>query len=309
MDLLEVGPRFATYRHELARLAVFDSLPAVTPAGSCTRPSWLTCSPAPATSSPGSRTTPTSPVTPRRCSTHAVLAAEQATRLGAHREAAAQLDRAVAHLDAAGPGPGGRGPRSRRRAVPDHGPARRRAGASTRAVDLLRTGDEPTGLAVALAHHARILWLMARGEESGAAVDEAVDIVTRHPGSAGEVQVLAHRRRVVHARPRDPTSARDRRASDRAGSRTRGRRRADARAERRRVGQLVRGPRRGRAAAGRVPATRPGASTTTSGSRGALVNLGSGAGEIRRYDVARRWLEENRSSAAPATSTTVGTTP
>ena len=126
--------------------------------------------------------------------------------------------------------------------------------ASTEALTLLRSGVESADLAVGLAHHARILWLMARGEESrGGRRRVGRD---RHPppgllrGGTGP----GHRSRVVHARPRDPAVARHRSASDRTGPRTRGRRRVDARPERRRFGQLVHRPGRGRAPPGGVPA-------------------------------------------------------
>ena len=126
------------------------------------------------------------------------------------------------------------------------------------------------------------------------------------PGSPGEVLVLGDRQRAVHARPRDPGRARDRTPGDRP--------RPGARRPRR--------PWCGRSTRSGAPAgsTGPGrgaepllvesleiAAPAAGRPRrrlGAMVNLGSGAGEVRRYDVARRWLEEGRASAPRATSTT-----
>ncbi len=292
VGLLEVGSRFATYRHELARLAVFDSLPAVrrrqlhgaVVAHLLTRPGHLESRIAHHADLAGDSAT---------VLTQAVLAADQAARLGAHREAAAQMDRALAHLDAAGPQQAAEVLGHAAELFLATGRLDDSLAASTEALTLLRSGVESADLAVGLAHHARILWLMARGEESGAAVDESVEIVTRHPGSSGEVQVLGTAAALYMLAREIPRSlATGRRAIALA------RERGDAAGLTRALNAV------GSASWFTVPDEAEPLlveSLQTArrlhddvGVAAALVNLGSGAGEIRRYDVARRWLEESR---------------
>ncbi len=295
VDLLEVGPRFATYRHELARMAVLDSLPAVrrqqlhaaVVAHLLTRPGHLESRIAHHADLAGDSAT---------VLTHAVLAADQAARMGAHREAAAQMDRALAHLDAAEPGVAARILDRAAQLFQPTGRLEDALDASGRAVELLRTEDQAE-LASVLATHARVLWVVARGEESRAAIDEAVEIVTSLPGSAGEVHVLATAA-ALYMLAREIPRAFDTGRRAIALARERG----DA------VGLMRALNAVGAASWFAVPDEAEPLLVESLeiarrlhddvGVAHALVNLGSGAGEIRRYDVARRWLEENREFSA-----------
>ncbi len=136
-------------------------------------------------------------------------------------------------------------------------------------------------------------------------MDEALRLVSDRPGAPGEVIVLGTASALSMLAREIP-----------AALETGHRAMALARERGDRVG-LVRalnavgsaswfdGPGRGRAAARRVDGVRRAGCRTTSASARPTVNLGSGAGEVRRYEVARRWLEEASSLLRPsATSTT-----
>ena len=294
-DLLEIGTRFATYRHELARNAVLDNLPAVrrqqlhaaVVAHLLTRSGHHESRIAHHADLAGDSAT---------ALTAALTASEQAARLGSHREAAAQMDRALAHLD----------PADAERAATVLGRAsyvfqatgrlEEAEQASLQAVTICRE-HHLEDLAAQLATYARILWILARGDESRAAVDEAVQLVTDTPGSAGEVQVLGTASALYMLAREIPRSLETghraielaRELGDRPG--------------------LMRALNAVGAASWFVAPDEAEPLLVESmetarrlhddfGVASALVNLGSGAGEVRRYDVARRWLEEAREFCA-----------
>ena len=294
-DLLEIGPRVATYRHELARTAVLDSLPAVRQqqlhaavvAHLLTRSGHHESRIAHHADLAGDSV---------RALAYAVTAADQAARLGSHHEAAAQMDRALAHIDAAEP--------DRAAAVlgraaylyQSTGRMEAALSASERAVAVCREHDLDD-LAPQLAIRARVLWLQARGEETRAAVDEAVRLVNERPGMAGEVKVLATASSLYML------------AREISRSLETGRRAIALARERGDTEGLVRALNAVGAASWFVVPDEAEPLLVESfetarrtqddvGVALALVNLGSGAGEIRRYDVAHRWLVEARDHCA-----------
>ena len=253
---------------------------------------------APGTTRRASPTTPTWPATSATVLTYAVTAAEQAALLGSHREAAAQMDRALAHLDAADPDRAAAILGRAADALPVRPAGSMTAlAASTRAVALRREQDD-VDLAVQLATLSRMLWVQARGTESRAAIDEAVELVTARPGSPGEV----HGARAPTARWRcwlARSRARWRPVAARSPWRASG--------ETRPVWCARSTP--SAPPAGSPYPTRPNHFSSSRcdaaerlrddiGVAAAMVNLGSGAGEVRRYETARRWLEEARSFCA-----------
>jgi DNA-binding CsgD family transcriptional regulator/tetratricopeptide (TPR) repeat protein len=294
-DLLEVGPRVATYRHELARNAVLDSLPAVrrqqlhaaVVAHLLTRSGHHESRIAHHADLAGDSATALA---------YAVTAADQSARLGSHHEAAAQMDRALAHIDAAEPDRAAAVLGRAAHLYQSTGRMEDALSASGRAVALCREHDLDD-LAPQLATHARVLWLLARGEDSRAAVDEAVRLVNERPGTAGEVKVLA------------TASALYMLARETTRSLETGRRAITLARERGDTDGLVRALNAVGAASwfaqpdGAEPLLVESLETAhrTQDDVGvalALVNLGSGAGEIRRYEVARRWLREAREYCA-----------
>ena len=110
--------------------------------------------------------------------------------MGSHHEAAAQMDRALTHLDVAQPGRAATVLGRAALIYQSTGRLEDALAASGRAVALRREQDD-IDLAAQLASHARVLWILARGAESRAAVDEAVRLIAERPGSTGEVHVLA----------------------------------------------------------------------------------------------------------------------
>ncbi|WP_027862832.1 AAA family ATPase [Marmoricola sp. URHB0036] len=289
-DLLEIESRVATYRHELARNAVLDSLPAVrrqqlhagVVAQLLTRSGHHEARIAHHADLAGESAT---------VLTNAVAAAEQAARLGSHREAAAQMARAVAHLDGAEPT---RAANILGRAAPilqATGRLDEALDASSRAVAISRDhhlDDLPRHLAI----HARVLWILGRAD-SRAAVDEAVELVLASPGSVGEVDVLGTASALYMLAREIPLSLETgRRAIGLARERGDGHGLvwalnavgtanwfADPEAAEPLLVESLETARR----------LRDDIATAS-----AMVNLGSGAGEVRRYRTARHWLEENR---------------
>ncbi len=164
--------------------------------------------------------------------------------------------------------------------------------AATRAVALRREQDD-IDLALQLATLSRMLWVQARGTEARAAIDEAVQLITARPGSPGEVLVLstdsslsmlareiprsleAGRRAVALARERGDSPGLFR-ALNAVGTASWFAVPDEAEpllVESMRIAERLR---------------------DDIGVAAAMVNLGSGAGEVRRYDTALRWLEEGR---------------
>jgi DNA-binding CsgD family transcriptional regulator/tetratricopeptide (TPR) repeat protein len=290
-DLLEIGSRVATFRHELARNAVLDSLPAVrrqqlhasVVAHLLTLSGHHEARIAHHADLAGDAAT---------VLTHAPIAAEQAARLGSHREAAAQMDRALTHLDAAEP--------SRAAAIlgraallyQSTGRMHDALDAAARAVEHRREQDD-VDLAVQLSTLARMLWVLARGDEARATIDEAVQLITDRPGSPGEVMVLS------------TSSSLSMLAREIPASLETGRRAVDLARERGDAPGLVRALNAVGTASWFAEPDEAEPLLVESlrtaerlrddiGIANAMVNLGSGAGEVRRYDTARRWLEEGR---------------
>ena len=289
-DLLEIGSRVATYRHELARNAVLDSLPAVrrqqlhaaVVARLLTRSGHHEARIAHHADLAGESAI---------VLTHAVAAAEQATRLGSHREAAAQMARAVAHLDAAEPA---QAADILGRAAPIFqatGRLDEALDASSRAVAISRDqqlDDLPAHLAI----HARVLWIQGRAE-SRATVDEAVQLVLAAPGSVGEVDVLGTASALYMLAREIPLSLETGgRAIDLARARGDGHGLVWALNA---VGTATWFAKPDEAEPLLVESLQTARRLRDDiGAASAMVNLGSGAGEVRRYETARHWLEENR---------------
>ena len=294
-DLLEIGSRVATYRHELARNAVLDSLPAVRrrELHAAVVRHLMTLS-----GHHEARIAHHADLAGDAATvlTYAVTAADQAALLGSHREAAAQMDRVLAHLDAADPD------RAAailgRAAMLYQSTGRVAAGldASTRAVALRREQDD-VDLAVQLATLSRMLWVQARGTEARAAIDEAVKLITSRPGSPGEVMVLSTDSSLAMLAREIPRSLETGRRAV-----TLARERGDSPALVRALNAV------GTASWFAVPdeaepllveslhiAERLRDDIAVAA---AMVNLGSGAGEVRRYERALHWLEQARSFCA-----------
>jgi DNA-binding CsgD family transcriptional regulator/tetratricopeptide (TPR) repeat protein len=293
--LLEVGPRFAAYRHELAREAVLGSLSAsrrrqlhaAVVAHLRTRPGQHDARIAHHADLAGDS---------RTVLAHAVPAAENAARMGSHREAGAQLERAVAHLDAA----------EQQEAADiltrcvDHylktGQLEAALEASDRALAILRALGDTDGRAKHLGLHSRALWAQGRSEESRAAAAEALRLGSEQPGSEGLLLALTWTS-MQHMLAREIPEALEtgERAIELAEQR--GDDRALARALNA-VGSASwfgTSPQVDRAAPLLVRSLETARrAQDDSGVSGAMINLGSGAGEVRRYELARRWLEECR---------------
>ena len=115
-------------------------------------------------------------------------AAERASKAGAHREAAAQLERAVRHLDQAGVHATERIPLlaafADQLTVIDR--QQEALVISGQVLALCRASGGPAATAIAMAHHARALWRMAHGDEAYRTMAEAtaaVDELPDHPDS------------------------------------------------------------------------------------------------------------------------------
>jgi DNA-binding CsgD family transcriptional regulator/tetratricopeptide (TPR) repeat protein len=290
-DLLEIGTRVATYRHELARNAVLDSLAAArrrelhaaVVAHLLTLSGHHEARIAHHADLAGDAAT---------VLTYAVIAADQAARMGSHHEAAAQMDRAIAHLDVAEPD---RAAGILGRAAllyQSTGRMEEALDAAHQAVRLRREQDD-VDLAVQLATLSRMLWVLARGEEARAAIDEAVQLITERPGSPGEVMVLSTDSSLSMLAREIPRSLET------------GRRAVALARERSDSAALVRALNAvGTASWFAVPDEAEPLlveSLRTAerlrddiGVAAAMINLGSGAGEVRRYNTALRWLEEGR---------------
>lgn len=107
---------------------------------------------------------------------HAPAAAEEAARLGSHREAVAQYERAVRHLSADAPERAG----LLDRLAEELGVVDRWADATDVALEALALHEDradPVGSARSLRLLGRAHWRMARGPESRAALDRAVELL------------------------------------------------------------------------------------------------------------------------------------
>ncbi len=291
--LLHVGTRYAAYRHELAREAVLGSLPATRRRAlhAAVVVHLLTQSghhdvriAHHADLAGDSRTV----------LTHAVSAAEHAARMGSHREAGAQLERALTHLDVAEPATAAD---VLERYAEHHlftGGIDAALEASERALAIRRELDETDGQALSLTLYSRVLWAFARNAEARATVAEAVRLGSQQPGSRALLQAMAWVS-LLHMLSREIPEALEtgRRAI------TLARERGDARTLARALNAVGSACWFGRPEEVDQAAPLLIESLETArraqddgGAAGALVNLGSGAGEVRRYVLARRWLEE-----------------
>ncbi len=288
-DLLRIGPRVAAYRHELARNAVLDHLPAVRrrELHAAVVEHLLARSGHHESRIAHHADLAGDSATALR---HAAAAADQATRLGAHHEAAAQMDRALAHLESADPDRAATVLGRAAGIFQSTGRLDAALDAATRAVDLRRQQSHED-LAVQLATRSRVLWLMARGEESRADIHEAVRLIDDRPGSPGEVRVLGTAS-ALHMLARQIPDALA--TGHRAVALARERDDHDG---------LMRALNAVGAASwfAEPDQAEPLLVESLETARGlrddvgiatAMVNLGSGAGEVRRYPTARRWLEE-----------------
>ena len=293
-DLLEIGT--AASRRTATSSHATPSSTASPPyaAGSCTPPSSPTCSPAPATTSRGSPTTPTWPATRPRSLTHAVdrRRAGRAARLpprGRCPDGPGAAPTSTPQTATGRPTILGRAP-----SLPGHRAARRRR--HGRLDRPSRSGGaRRRDLAAQLATLRPLLWILARGDESRAAIGRGRPAGHGPPRLGRRGAGLGTASSLYDARPRDPPLARDRSPGHRARPRTSATARVLARALNAvGSGHWFARPTRREPLAGGVDGDGPSGCRRLRRGRGALVNLGSGAGEVRRYDVARRWLEEAR---------------
>ncbi|MCW2692049.1 MAG: helix-turn-helix transcriptional regulator, partial [Mycobacterium sp.] len=297
--LLEVGPRYAVYRHELARQAVLTQVPATRQrqlhagvvAHLATRSGHHEARIAHHADLAGDS---------RTVLTYAVPAAEHAARMGAHREAGAQLQRAVAHLDAAGPVEAA----DVLMRVAEHhlvtGSDEAALEASERALAIQRELGDTDAQARQLALQSRILWILTRNAEARAAAAEAVALGSAAPGSRGLMAALAFSS-MLHMLAREVPEALETGHRAIALARQHG----DVRTLARALNAVGAASWFGlpedvdRAAPLLVQSLETARRAQDDGAAAAaMVNLGSGAGEVRRYSLARRWLEECRDFCA-----------
>ena len=222
---------------------------------------------------------------------HASAAGRAAAALGAHREAAAHYASALRHAEHEPPSRRAELWKRRAYAADRAGELTEALDASARAVELWRTAGEPERAAVVLARRSHILWKAGRTLLAREAADAAVAMLEPLPPGRG----LAHAHAAV-ARMRVL-------AGDLPGAIAQG---STAMLHAERFGDvaalaLARGvvgsahwltdPDRAVALlTGSLDAARQVGDAL--GACDALSNLGAGAGAIRRYDLADRWLDE-----------------
>jgi DNA-binding CsgD family transcriptional regulator/tetratricopeptide (TPR) repeat protein len=288
--LLLTSSRSLGFRHELARLAVEDSIPATRRPGlhaavldylteqTGADPARLTYHAAQA----GDR---------EALLAHAPRAGERASRLGAHREAAAHYERALAHAE-------GIEPHIRAKLLEHHADECTAIDDETAALSSYdgamtawREVGDPERTATVLARRAYALWGVGRNEEARASVEEAITLLEpRPPGLAlataytysAHLHMLARQiPQAIELGQRAVTIAEDHhdiallgRALNIVGA-----------------AQWFVDPDQAEQTLARAleAAHRSGDDTIV----GVVMRmLGSGSGEVRRYDVADRWLRE-----------------
>ena len=220
---------------------------------------------------------------------HAPPAGDRATAVGAHREATAHYARAVRH---AGGAPSGQQAELHQR----HADACLRSGdldtaldATALAIDAWHAAGDVERAAVVLARRSNLLWRTGRNAEAHESAERAVEMVTT-PGPAMAEVRGAHARLLMLARDMPRAIALGTTAMDQA------RRHGDLRTLARALNVVgtahwFTDPDRAveLLSASLDAAHRCGDAAEVAG---AMINLGSGAGEVRRYPLADRWLAE-----------------
>ena len=224
---------------------------------------------------------------------YALPAAAQSIRSGSYREACAQLARARTHLGAVAPRQGAL-------VLERYADAHDRAGlladaiaASAEALAVHRDLGDDDRLAAQLARHARLLWTLGEGAAARASVRDALALAQELPGSQGRLVALTISARLHMLAREVPQALAD---GEHAIALARERRDpAMLAAALNAVGSAwwFCDPDRAEPllVESMAVARRAG---DDAGVAAALSNLGSGAGEVRRYATARTWLEECR---------------
>jgi DNA-binding CsgD family transcriptional regulator/tetratricopeptide (TPR) repeat protein len=230
-----------------------------------------------------------------RAIAHGLTAAETSLRHGARRQACVQLSRARRHLAYAEPGQAIALLRAQAGAaagIGDHGTA---VPTSEEAVAAARALADPDLLAGQLARHALLIWRIGGGALAQTFVDEALEVGAATPEGEGNLwALLAESRMRMLSRHIDASLEIGRRAV--ALARTRGDQRALADAlhtlgtaswfaESDQADEAEPLLRQALVLARRLEDDHLVALI--------LINLGSSAGEVRRYGQAQHWLEES----------------
>ena len=222
--------------------------------------------------------------------TYGLHAAKAAGRQRARQEACVHLARAAAHVDHLDATQAVRVLRARAEALTMAGDVAAAVTSSEQAVAQARTLDDPDVLAQQLAAHAQMLWRAGRGTEARRSLDDALEVARAAPGGAGELAALAMASTFhMLSREIDASVTTGRRAIELA--RKRGDQRLLAQSLHA-VGTASWFTRPDDA----VPLMRQAYDLAEQMQDDehaglTLVNLGCGAGEVRRYGEARLWLD------------------
>lgn len=223
--------------------------------------------------------------------TFGLRAARAAGRQRARQEACVHLSRAAAHLDHLDASQAVHVLRARADALTVAGDVASAVTSSEDAVAHARTLGDPDVLAQQLAAHAQMLWRGGRGTDARGALDAALDAARAVPGGAGELAALAMASTFhMLSREIEASITTGRRAIELA------RQRGDERL----LAQSLHAV--GTASwftspedAERMMLQAYDLAESMQDDEHAgltLVNLGCGAGEVRRYAEARRWLKQ-----------------
>jgi DNA-binding NarL/FixJ family response regulator len=222
--------------------------------------------------------------------TYGLHAAKAAGRQRARQEACVHLTRAAAHVDHLDASQAVRVLRARADALTVAGDITTALSSSEQAVAHARTLDDPDVLAQQLAAHAQMLWRSGRGADARGTLADALHTAGAAPGGAGELAALAMSSTFhMLAREIEASLTTGRRAIELA--RQRGDQRLLAQSLHA-VGTASWFSRPDDAEPLMQQAYDLAEQMQDDEHAGlTLVNLGCGAGEVRRYAEARRWLD------------------
>jgi DNA-binding CsgD family transcriptional regulator/tetratricopeptide (TPR) repeat protein len=228
---------------------------------------------------------------------YGMRAARAATRQRARQEACVHLERAAAHVAHLDESEAVQVLRARAEALTVAGDVTTAVASSEQAVAHARTLADADVLAGELAAHAQMLWRAGRGAEAHAAVEEALASGRAAPGGAGELAALSMASTFhMLSREIEASISTGRRAIELAE------RRGDQRLLARSlhaVGTSSWFTRPDEAEALMLRAFDLAEALQDDEHAGlTLVNLGCGAGEVRRYAEGRRWLDRALGYAA-----------